>query len=94
MRYKILASLLLFYAPASFAMGQIIYVDADVNGPNDGSNWDNAYNYLHNALAAASYGDEIRVARGVYKPDANNTDPNGSGDRTAGGHKGRLCRLR
>ncbi len=51
------------------AAGQIIYVDADANGLNNGSSWTDAYNYLQDALAAASSGDEIWVAEGIYKPD-------------------------
>jgi parallel beta-helix repeat protein len=50
-------------------LGQIIYVDADANGLNDGSRWADAYEYLQDALAVAVYGDEIWVARGIYKPD-------------------------
>jgi len=66
--------------------GQIIYVDVDATGANDGSSWANAYNYLQNALAIAnsiSVPVEIRVAKGIYTPDSNSTDPNGSGDREA-----------
>jgi hypothetical protein len=48
---------------------KIIYVDADANGVNNGSSWDNAYRYLQDALAVARSGDEIRIAQGVYKPD-------------------------
>jgi len=51
------------------AVGQIIYVDADANGVNDGSSWTDAYNYLQDALADANSGDEIWVAEGIYKPD-------------------------
>ncbi|MHC4365689.1 MAG: right-handed parallel beta-helix repeat-containing protein [Planctomycetota bacterium] len=68
------------------AAGQIIYVDADANGADDGSSWTDARNYLQDALADANSDpnvDEIWVAQGVYKPDANSADPNGSGDRTA-----------
>jgi hypothetical protein len=50
-------------------VGQIIYVDADVSGANDGSSWADAYNYLQDALVAALSGDEIWVAQGIYKPD-------------------------
>jgi len=52
--------------------GEIIYVDADANGLNDGSSWTNAYNYLQNGLADAKSSAkpvEIRVAQGIYKPD-------------------------
>ena len=50
----------------------IIYVDDDANGLNNGSSWENAYNYLQDALADARSAEkpvEIRVAQGVYKPD-------------------------
>jgi predicted outer membrane repeat protein/parallel beta-helix repeat protein len=45
-----------------------LYVDADATGTNDGSSWDNAFNYLQDALAAVVSVDEIRVAQGIYKP--------------------------
>jgi predicted outer membrane repeat protein len=51
------------------AMGQIIYVDGSASGSNNGSSWADAYNYLQDALAACSTGDEIRVAQGTYVPD-------------------------
>jgi len=57
------------------AAGQTIYVDADANGANDGSSWADAYNYLHDALADANWGDNILVAEGTYKP-SQLTDPN------------------
>ena len=47
----------------------IVLVDADAPGANDGSSWANAYNYLQDALTAASSGYEIWVAQGIYKPD-------------------------
>jgi hypothetical protein len=52
--------------------GKIIYVDDDAAGANDGSNWENAYVYLQDALADANSAGkpvEIRVAHGTYKPD-------------------------
>ena len=48
---------------------KIIYVDDDANGLNDGSSWQNAYKFLQDALMMAEYGNELRVAQGIYKPD-------------------------
>ena len=62
---------------------RILYVDDDTTGKNDGSSWADAYNYLQDALSAAWRGDEIRVAQGIYTPNSNSTEPDGSGDREA-----------
>lgn len=82
--WLVLSALLL--GMAGTAVGRTIFVDANAPGANDGSSWVDAYKYLQDALAdAKSNGDvnEILVAQGMYRPDCNSADPNGSGDRTA-----------
>jgi len=51
------------------AFGQrILYVDPA--GSNiDGTTWTRAFKHLRDALAIAKPGDEIRVAKGIYRPD-------------------------
>ena len=66
---KILVMLLIALVMVSANNGEIIFVDADATGANNGSSWADAYNDLQDALAVAQSGDEIRVAQGVYKPD-------------------------
>ncbi|MBL7154529.1 MAG: hypothetical protein ISS79_12510 [Phycisphaerae bacterium] len=65
---------------------KIVYVDRDATGANNGSSWADAYDYLQDALADADSSPkpvEIRVAQGVYTPDSNSAEPNGTGDREA-----------
>jgi len=47
----------------------VYYVDMDAPGNNDGSSWADAFRWLQDALSTARYGDEIRVANGIYRPD-------------------------
>lgn len=61
-----------------------IYVDADATGgANNGTNWENAYLYLPDALddPCLVSGGEILVAAGTYRPDEDTANPGGSGDR-------------
>ncbi|NQT04291.1 MAG: hypothetical protein HQ580_19850, partial [Planctomycetes bacterium] len=74
---------------ATTVAGKIIYVDDDAIAEFDGSSWAFAYRSLQEAIAEVLPGDEIRVAKGIYKPD-HQTSKGGrgggkmsSGDRTA-----------
>jgi hypothetical protein len=62
-----------------------IYVDVNATGANNGCLWEDAFTNLQDALLAAEYCNcnEILVAAGLYKPDCNSADPNGTGDRDA-----------
>ncbi|MCH7847842.1 MAG: right-handed parallel beta-helix repeat-containing protein [Planctomycetes bacterium] len=65
--------------------GGLLFVDDDAPSGGDGINWDTAYRFLADALVAAGKGQvgEIRVAQGVYKPDRDEANPDGTGDREA-----------
>lgn len=69
------SSIAIFHTP--------LYVNDDATGNNDGSSWQNAFNHLQDALSAASSGDQIWVAKGIYTPDKNTLNPEGTGDRNA-----------
>jgi hypothetical protein len=61
-----------------------IYVDTDAAGANDGSSWEDAYNFLQDALIEADSAlkpVEIWVAESIYKPDQGGGQT--TGDRTA-----------
>ena len=46
----------------------VIYVDQTSTGNGDGSTWVDAFDQLEDALTAASSGDEIWIAQGIYLP--------------------------
>ncbi len=59
----------------------IIYVKASASGLNNGTSWANAYKSLQVALAHAASGQQIWVAKGIYKPTARPvfpSDPRGA----------------
>jgi predicted outer membrane repeat protein len=65
------------FAPTLLAA--VIYVDLNATkGANNGTSWQDAFLDLHDGLAAAQSGDEIRVGQGTYKP----APPGGSRDAT------------
>ncbi|AQT68805.1 nitrous oxide reductase family maturation protein NosD [Anaerohalosphaera lusitana] len=49
--------------------GRDIYVDGEAQGENTGRSWQDAFEYLQDALFAAEYGDRILIAQGKYTPD-------------------------
>lgn len=59
----------------------ILRVDDNAALGGDGMTWATAFAYLQDALAAASLGDEIRIATGTYRPDQNELVPGGTGQR-------------
>jgi hypothetical protein len=74
-RQPMYKTLLLFCA---CCIGQVLsaqniyYVNQNAGGAGTGSSWTNAFIRLQQALAVAQNGDQVWVAKGVYKPAANN----------------------
>ena len=82
MKPLILYSLVLIFLVAVHpGWTKVIYVNHSATGENNGSNWEDAYNDLQDALAAAEVDDEIWVAAGTYTPDLGGG--NIPGDRSA-----------
>jgi len=72
---RFLSVLIFFLSAVCAATPRIIYVDTNAQGINNGSSWVNAYKYLQDAITDANSGEkpvEIRVAKGIYKPDEGN----------------------
>ncbi len=60
--------------------GAIRYVDDDALPGGDGVAWNSAYRFLQDALSEAASDatiDEIRVARGTYRPHQDDANPDG-----------------
>jgi predicted outer membrane repeat protein len=65
------SSLFLILLLAPGAAADVIYVDANATGPiHDGSSWCNGFTALYEALEIAPPGAMLRVADGLYLPDA------------------------
>ena len=61
--------------PSTSAAAQLTwFVDADATGANTGTSWTDAFVDLRDALAAATSGDQLWVAEGVYRPDGGTKD--------------------
>lgn len=56
-------------------LGNRWFVNDDAAGADNGSSWADAFTDLQSALAAATEGDQIWVAEGLYKPAAPNGSP-------------------
>jgi hypothetical protein len=81
---KLAVLLLLLASPITW--GRVVYVDDDSDAAGDGSSWETAYRYLQDGLLDVFFAErpvEVRVAKGLYRPDRSIAEPNGSGDRDA-----------
>jgi len=67
-RAACVAAIGLLFASAGAAHADRIYVNRAVPASGDGASWGSAFADLNSALAIAEAGDEIWVARGVYRP--------------------------
>ncbi len=84
-RSRVVVGLAVWLVSSAAGAGSVLHVDDDASPGGNGSSWQTAYRFLQDALADAAGGgvDELRVAQGLYKPDRNEANPNGTGDREA-----------
>jgi hypothetical protein len=68
------AALILLLVIVGTASGDVIYVNDDAGGSNNGTSWADAYTDMQAALFSANSGDDIWVAAGTYKPGSSRDD--------------------
>ncbi|GEM_PF-6614935 len=66
--YRLFLIGILLFSNIMFASATDYYVNGNATGGNNGTSWTNAFTNLQSALAVASSGDKIYVAKGTYKP--------------------------
>ena len=71
---KLFATLLFSISFSILCSAQVIYVDHEASGANDGSSWADAYSDLTDALENAMSGDAIWIADGTYRPGGGSAD--------------------
>ncbi len=64
---KILLTTLIAMATLFGLQAQVVYVDVNATGTNNGSSWANAYNDMNTAIINANIGSEFWVKAGTYK---------------------------
>ncbi len=62
----------LFLLPVLTSAQQVLYVNTNASGANDGTSWADAFVYLDDAIAAADSSDAIWIAKGFYTPGGAN----------------------
>jgi len=73
-KFSILMVVPLLFLFAAWAQSTVIYVNDDAGGNDDGSSWEDAFRDLQDGLTAATSGDEVWVAEGLYVPGADESD--------------------
>ncbi len=72
MKFIPLAFSIILFCSTALSAQTIRFVNHSALGLSDGSSWTNAFTQFQQALAVAQDGDEIWVAKGIYKPTSSN----------------------
>lgn len=80
-RVRVAATLLFAILGGHVANAATTHVDKNAVGANNGTTWNDAFLQLQDALAIATFGDQVFVAEGTYRPDQGVGQT--PGDRTA-----------